>query len=113
MRRNLFGRSPEVERLTPARISANEAMTFDVRDHEASTDHTLIERRVGSWSLTPWFILAGHLILSVGLLMQNRPAGSSAALSSVLVFALFRLPMARRFTAFRCPQIVQIADSSF
>jgi len=85
MRRNLFGRSPEVERLTPARISANEAMTFDVRDHEASTDHTLIERRVGSWSLTPWFILAGHLILSVGLLMQNRPAGSSAALSSVLV----------------------------
>ena len=80
MRRNLFGRSPEVERLTPARISANEALTFDVREHEASTDHTLIERRVGSWSLTPWFILAGHLILSVGLLMQNRLAGSSAAL---------------------------------
>ena len=85
MRRNLFGRSPEVERLTPARISANEALTFDVREHEASTDHTLIERRVGSWSLTPWFILAGHLILSVGLLLQGRPAGSSANLASVLV----------------------------
>jgi diguanylate cyclase (GGDEF)-like protein len=85
MRRNLFGRSLEVERLTPARISANEALTFDVREHEASTDHTLIERRVGSWSLTPWFMLAGHLILTAAFFLQDRPAASSALLASVFV----------------------------
>ena len=85
MRRTLFGKSPEVERLTPASISAREALTFDVRDHESSTDETLIERRVGSWSFAPWLLLAGHVIIAASLLLQDRPEASSAALASVLV----------------------------
>jgi diguanylate cyclase (GGDEF)-like protein len=60
-------------------------MTFDVREHEASTDQSLIERRVGSWSLAPWLILAGHLILTGALLLQDRPPASSATLASVFV----------------------------
>jgi diguanylate cyclase (GGDEF)-like protein len=85
MRRNLFGISPEVERLTPARISASEALTFDVREHEASTDQTLIERRVGSWALAPWLMFAGHLIITTALLLEDRPSSSTATLASVFV----------------------------
>ncbi len=83
MRRSLFGRSPEIERLTPARISASEALTFDVREHESSADESLIERRVGSWALAPWLLLAGHLILAAGLLLENRPPASWGTLASV------------------------------
>jgi diguanylate cyclase (GGDEF)-like protein len=85
MRRNLFGRSPEVERLTPARISASEALTFDVREPDSSTDQSLIERRVGSWCLAPWLILTGHLILTAGLLLQDWPAANWPALAGVFV----------------------------
>jgi diguanylate cyclase (GGDEF)-like protein len=85
MRRSLFGRSPEVERLMPARISASEALTFDVRDHEASTDQTLIERRVGSWALAPWLLFVGHLIIAIALLLQDRAPASSATLESVFI----------------------------
>jgi diguanylate cyclase (GGDEF)-like protein len=81
----LFGKSPEVERLTPARISASEALTFDVRDHEASTDLSLIERRVGSWALAPWLLLAGHLVIGAALLLQNRAPFSWRGLAVVLV----------------------------
>ncbi|MFL6764014.1 MAG: putative bifunctional diguanylate cyclase/phosphodiesterase [Sphingomicrobium sp.] len=85
MRRTLFGRSPEMERLVPARISASDAMTFDIRDHEATADLVLIERRVGSWSLSPWLLLAGHLILTAALLLQDRPPASSGLLAAVFV----------------------------
>ncbi|NUR10685.1 MAG: EAL domain-containing protein [Bradyrhizobium sp.] len=85
MRRNLFGKSPEVERLTPARISASEALTFDVRDHEASTDQSLIERRVGSWALAPWLLFASHLIMTAALLLQDRPQASWLILAGVFV----------------------------
>jgi diguanylate cyclase (GGDEF)-like protein len=85
MRRSLFGRSPEVELLTPARISASEALTFDVRDQEAITDQSLIERRVGSWSLAPWLLLVSHLILAAALLLQGRPTASWPTLAGVLV----------------------------
>ncbi|HEX8938350.1 MAG TPA: EAL domain-containing protein [Sphingomicrobium sp.] len=85
MRRSPFGKSPEIERLTPARISASEALTFDVREHESSADESLIERRVGSWALAPWLLLAGHLILAAGLLLEDRPRASWGTLASVIV----------------------------
>ena len=85
MRRTLFGKSPEVERLTPARVSAREALTFDIVDHESSVDQTLIERRVGAWSVAPWLLLAGHMIIGLSLLLQDRPAASSSVLMTVFV----------------------------
>ena len=85
MRRTMFGKSPEVERLTPARISAGEALIFDVREHDSSADQTLIERRVGSWAFAPLLLLAGHLIITVSLLLQARPSANPAILASVFV----------------------------
>jgi diguanylate cyclase (GGDEF)-like protein len=85
MRRNLFGKSPNLELLMPARISAREALTFDVLDHESGVDQTLIERRVGSWKLAPWLLFASHLILTTALLLQDRPAASWRTLAGVLV----------------------------
>jgi len=85
MRRTLFGKSPEIERLAPARVSAREALTFDIVDHESSVDQTLIERRVGSWAVAPWLLLAGHIIIGVSLLMQDRPPASSATLAAVFL----------------------------
>jgi diguanylate cyclase (GGDEF)-like protein len=85
MRRTLFGKSPEVERLTPARVSVREALTFDIVDHESSVDQTLIERRVGSWAVCPWLLLAGHIVIGTSLLLQDRPAATSATLAAVFV----------------------------
>src|SRR5215218_4952535 len=85
MRRTLFGKSQEVERLTAAHVSAVDALTFDVRDHESSTDQTLIERRVGSWSFAPWLLLAGHIIIATCLLLQDRPSASWEILAMVFV----------------------------
>jgi diguanylate cyclase (GGDEF)-like protein len=85
MRRTLFGKSPEAEHVAPAQISASEALTFDVRDHDSSADQTLIERRVGSWGSAPWLLLAGHLIIGASLLLQDRPPASWAALAAVYV----------------------------
>ena len=85
MRRTLFGKSPEVERLTPAGISVRKALTFDIRDHESSTDETLLERRVGSWGFAPWLLLAGHVIIGASLLLQGRPPASPATLASVII----------------------------
>src|SRR4051794_10232815 len=85
MRRTLFGKSPEVERLTPARVSAREALTFDIVDHESSVDQTLIERRIGSWAVAPWLLLAGHVVIGTSLLLQDRPSTSTATLAAVFV----------------------------
>src|SRR6185503_8054443 len=85
MRRTLFGKSPELKRLLPARASSREALTFDIRDHESSADQTLIERRVGSWGLAPWLLLAGHAIIASCLLLQDRPPASWATLAQVFV----------------------------
>ena len=78
MRRTLFGKSTELERLAPPRASVRDALLFDVRDHEASTDLTLAERRADSWTFAPWLLLAGHLILATTLLLQERPPASQA-----------------------------------
>ena len=85
MRRTLFGKSPELKRLSPARASSREALTFDILDHESSADQTLVERRVSSWGLAPWLLLAGHLVITVCLLLQDRPPASWAALAAVFV----------------------------
>jgi diguanylate cyclase (GGDEF)-like protein len=85
MRRTLFGKSTELERLAPPRASVREALLFDVRDHEASTDLTLAERRAESWTFAPWLLLVGHLILAITLVMQKRPPASQAVLASVFV----------------------------
>jgi hypothetical protein len=85
MRRTLFGKSQEVERLTAAEMSATDALTFDVRDHESSADQNLIERRVGTWGFAPWLLLAGHIIIATCLLLQDRPPASSEILAMVFV----------------------------
>jgi diguanylate cyclase (GGDEF)-like protein len=85
MRRTLFGKSPELKRLSPARVSAGEALLFDVRDHEASTDQTLAARRVDGWTHAPWLLLGGHLIIAAALLLQGRPPASFTPLLGVFV----------------------------
>jgi diguanylate cyclase (GGDEF)-like protein len=77
MRRTLFGKSPELERLAPPRASAREALSFDVCDHESSTDLTLAERRVDGWKFGPWFLFAAHLVITVTLLAEWVGAGHS------------------------------------
>jgi diguanylate cyclase (GGDEF)-like protein len=81
----MFGKSPEVERLAQVRVSARDALSFDVLDHESTADQTLIERRVGSWSYCPWFLLAGHFIIATCLLLLQRPPASTDALAMVFV----------------------------
>ena len=81
----MFGKSPEVERLAPAHVSAREALLFDVLDHDSSTDQTLIERRVGSWSFAPWLMLVCHLIIAISLLLQDYPPAGWDILSMVFV----------------------------
>jgi diguanylate cyclase (GGDEF)-like protein len=85
MRRTLFGKSPELERLAPPRASFRDALLFDVRDQQTSADLTLAEHRVDSWTFAPWLLLAGHLIIAASLLMQLRNAPSGGTLASVFV----------------------------
>jgi diguanylate cyclase (GGDEF)-like protein len=84
MRRTVFGRSSEAG-LPPPRASAREALLFDVRDHEGSTDLTLAERRVGSWLFAPWLLFAGHSIIAITLMFVDRPAASAGVLAGVYV----------------------------
>jgi len=72
MRRNLFGKSPELERLAPPRASLADALLFDVSDQQASADVTLAERRVDGWTFAPWLLLAGHLIIAATMFLQGR-----------------------------------------
>jgi diguanylate cyclase (GGDEF)-like protein len=99
MRRTLFGKSPDLERLAPPRASIRDALLFDISDHEASADLTLAERRVDSWKFAPWLLLAGHIIIAASLLVQDRPPAAqgnlvpgllplAAALSTDLVAGL-------------------------
>jgi diguanylate cyclase (GGDEF)-like protein len=85
MRRTLFGKSPEVERLAAGRISAGAALTFDICDHDSSTDQTLAERRVGGWTFAPWLLLGGHLIIASALILQLRPPANWTSLLGVFV----------------------------
>src|SRR5438309_809249 len=82
MRRNLFGKSLEIERLAPPRASVRDALWFDIRDHDSSTDLTLAERRADSWTFAPWLLFVGHLILGVTLLFEKRPPATQAVLAS-------------------------------
>jgi diguanylate cyclase (GGDEF)-like protein len=83
MRRTLFGKSPELERLAPPRASIRDALLFDVSDQQASADLALAERRVESWTFAPWLLLAGHLVIAIALVMQPRSAASHSSLLSV------------------------------
>ena len=85
MRRNLFRKPPEIELHAPARARARDALLFDVRDHSDSTDLTLAERRLGTWTFAPWLVLAGHLIIAASLVFEDRPTASSTALLSVIL----------------------------
>src|SRR5438270_6381434 len=85
MRRTLFGQSTERDRLAPPRASMQDALLFDILDHEASADLTLAERRAESWTFAPWLLLVGHLILVTTLILQDRPPASQAVLASVFV----------------------------
>ncbi len=85
MRRTVFGKSPERERLAPPRASIRDALLFDLADQQASADLTLAERRVESWTFAPWLLLAGHLIMGGSLLAQEHPAASQGTLASVFV----------------------------
>jgi diguanylate cyclase (GGDEF)-like protein len=81
MRRNLFTRTPEVERPASARTSAREALLFDLRDHTESAELNLAERRVSGWTFAPWLIFAGHLVLAITLLLERRSGTSWSALA--------------------------------
>jgi diguanylate cyclase (GGDEF)-like protein len=85
MRRTLFGRSPEADLPASARTSAREAFLFDLRDQTESAELNLAERRVAGWAFAPWLIFAGHLVLAVSLLLQDRPTAGAGALASVIV----------------------------
>ena len=85
MRRTLFGKSPELERLAPPRASIRDALLFDISDQEASADLTLAERRVDSWIFAPWLLLVGHLIIAVALFIQDAGAASHGSIASVLL----------------------------
>jgi diguanylate cyclase (GGDEF)-like protein len=85
MRRNLFGKSPEVEHLAPSPASASEALFFDIREHDSTADQTLAERRVGGWIFAPWLLLTAHVIVGTALLLQDRPPASWTTLASVFV----------------------------
>jgi len=84
MRRAFFGKSPEIEIPSSARASAREALLFDVRDHEASNDFTLAERRINGWTFAPWLLLAGHLVITATLVFQDRPSSSWGTLASAM-----------------------------
>jgi diguanylate cyclase (GGDEF)-like protein len=84
MRRALFGKSPETEIPSTARASVREALLFDVRDHEASNDFALAERRVDDWTFAPWLLLAGHLVITATLVFQDRPSSHWPTLASAM-----------------------------
>jgi diguanylate cyclase (GGDEF)-like protein len=83
MRRTMFGKSPELERLAPPRASISEALLFDVSDQQASADLTLAERRVESWTFAPWLLLAGHLIVAAALIVECVSSASRGSYFSV------------------------------
>ena len=84
MRRTLFGKSPELDLPAAARASAREVLLFDVRDHDASNDLTLAERRVSGWTFAPWLLLAGHLIITATLVFQDQSSEGWSKLGSVM-----------------------------
>jgi diguanylate cyclase (GGDEF)-like protein len=83
MRRTLFGKSPELERIAPPRASISDALLFDVSDQQASSDLALAERRLESWTFAPWLLLAGHLIISGALIVESIFARSHVGWLSV------------------------------
>ena len=95
MRRTMFGKSPELERLAPPRASISEALLFDVSDQQASADLTLAERRVESWTFAPWLLLAGHLIITGCLVVEtwwSQPHGSLFSVLAPLLGSLMSRP---------------------
>jgi diguanylate cyclase (GGDEF)-like protein len=80
----MFGKSPEIELFTPPRASVREVLWFDIRDHEASTDLALAERRLTGWTFAPWLLFAGHLIITLALVFEQRAASDWNALVRVI-----------------------------
>jgi diguanylate cyclase (GGDEF)-like protein len=83
MRRTLFGKSPEHELPSAARASAAEVLLFDVRDHEATNDSTLAERRVSGWTFAPWLLLAGHLVITATLILRDHALADWGSVAKV------------------------------
>src|SRR4051812_7257304 len=83
MRRKLFGKNPEAEWIGPKSASASEALLFDIREHESSTDSRLAELRVDGWAFVPWLLLAGHLIVGANLLVGSNARSPAAILAFI------------------------------
>jgi len=81
MRRTLFRKSEEIH--PPVRASVSEVLWFDISDHSESADLTLAERRLGAWGYAPWLLLAGHLAIMLGFLLDSPSKLNATALVSV------------------------------
>ena len=93
MRRTIFAKPPEVELHAPARALAREALSFDVRDHTASADLALAERRAGSWMFAPWLMFSAHLILGASLLIEGAPWTGASTVAKAFVPLVFALTL--------------------
>src|SRR4051794_28838959 len=87
MRRTLFGTAREGELRAPARSEAREALMFDIQEHESGVDLMLAERRLANWTLAPWLMMAGHLVLAISLLLGGPQAAFSSLGSAVIPLA--------------------------
>ena len=83
MRRTLFGKFQGLEQVAPVRVSPAEALLFDISDQRSSRDHSLAEQRVASWAFVPWLLLAGKLVIGIGLLLQERVNAGWTGLAAV------------------------------
>src|SRR3954452_7055597 len=84
MRRALFGTATEAELRAPARALVREALLFDVQDHQDGVDLILAERRLASWTLAPWLMFSGHLVLAISLLF-GRPLSDAGSLGTAAI----------------------------
>jgi diguanylate cyclase (GGDEF)-like protein len=83
MRRTLFRKTVEVR--APVQSSLREVLLFDIRDHSDSADQTLAERRLASWTLAPWLVLAGHVAVVLSVLFDGAARPSWPALTEALL----------------------------
>ncbi|MBV9527312.1 diguanylate cyclase, partial [Sphingomonas sp.] len=93
MRRTLFGKNPEVEYIGPRDASPVDALLFDVREHESSTDTRLAELRVAGWTYVPWLLFAGHLVVAASLLAVPGLASSMQTLAFTGIPVLIALAL--------------------
>lgn len=77
------------------RVSAREAMTFDVLPPETADDFTLQSKRVAMWAYAPWLLGITHGIIGLILLVRGVPhmAVSSLLLAIVPIIAAIALDL--------------------